>query len=72
MSYSIASMMIEKLYQQLQHHEQTKLNAAGLSDVKIHIDWFKAGYNLSWEVRLSGPADLQKKARELLSFSNEE
>jgi hypothetical protein len=64
--------MNENIYEQLQEHEQAKLNAAGLSDVKFIIGWFRAGDHLRLEARLTGPPASQKKARELLSFSDAE
>lgn len=60
------------IYNQLQEQEQAKLNAAGLAEVKFTVGWFKAGDHIRLEARLSGPPDLQKKARELLSFSGED
>ncbi|MGD0208683.1 MAG: hypothetical protein ABSC89_13865 [Verrucomicrobiota bacterium] len=63
--------MNENIYDRLQAHEQAKLNAAGLSDVKFTIGWFRVGDNLRLEARLAGPPASQKKARELLSFSGQ-
>jgi hypothetical protein len=60
------------IYEQLQEQEQAKLNAAGLSDVQFVVGLFKAGEHIRLEARLIGPEASQKKARELLSFSNAE
>ncbi|OLE66500.1 MAG: hypothetical protein AUG74_11575 [Bacteroidetes bacterium 13_1_20CM_4_60_6] len=60
------------IYEQLQEQEQAKLNAAGLTDVKFRVGWFKVDDHLRLEARLAGPPASQKKARELLSFSKEE
>jgi hypothetical protein len=59
------------IYDQLEAQEQAKLNAAGLSEVKFTIGWFKAGDHLRLEARLSGPDASKKKARALLSFIEE-
>jgi hypothetical protein len=64
--------MNESIYEQLRQQEQEKLDAAGLSDVKFHVGWFKVGNHLRLEARLTGPSASQKKARELLSFSDSE
>ena len=60
------------LLEQLQEQEQAKLNAAGLSDVKFCVGWFKDGDHMRLEARLFGPPNSQIKARELLSFSSSE
>jgi hypothetical protein len=62
--------MNENVYEQLQEQEQARLNAAGLSDVKFLIGWFKAGDHLRLEARLTGPAASQEKARKILSVSD--
>lgn len=64
--------MNENIYEQLQEQEQAKLNAAGLTDVTFSVGWFKIGDHFRLEARLSGPPASQKKARELLSFSDAE
>jgi hypothetical protein len=64
--------MNENIYEQLRQQEQAKLHAAGLSDVKFVVGWFKAGDHLRLEARLIRPPASQKKARELLSFSDAE
>lgn len=62
----------QDIYEQLQEQEQAKLNAAGLTDVKFSVGWFITGDHLRLEARLTGPPASQKKARELLSFSDAE
>ena len=64
--------MNQDIYEQLREQEQAKLNAAGLSDVKFTVGWFRVGDHLRREARLAGPPASQKKARELLSFSDAE
>ena len=64
--------MNENIYKQLYEHEQAKLDAAGLCDVKFVIGWFRTGDHLRLEARVSGPPASQNKARQLLSFSDAE
>jgi hypothetical protein len=64
--------MNQNIYEQLQEREQAKLTAAGLTDVKFSVGWFRVGDHLRLEARLTGPAASQEKARELLSFSDAE
>jgi hypothetical protein len=65
MCYSLAM----EIYEQLTEQEQAKLNAAGLTDVTFIVGWRKHGDKLRLDARLTGPADSQKKARALLSFT---
>jgi hypothetical protein len=71
-SYAKMMNMNENIYEQLQEQEQAKLNAAGLTDVKFSVGWFRNGDALRLEARLTGPAESKRKARELLSFSDSE
>ena len=70
--YDNLAGMNENIYEQLQEQEQAKLNAAGLSDVKFCVGWFKVGDHMRLEARLFGPPNSLIKARELLSFSSSE
>ena len=68
--YATVAGMNENIYAQLQEQEQAKLDAAGLNDVKFSVGWFRVGEHLRLEASLTGPSTSQKKARELLSFSD--